>query len=45
MTDARVAQLPLDGVEGMDPGRREATTDRQRLRGVDILCDLGCEFH
>src|SRR3954453_2761309 len=26
MTDARVAQLPLDGVEGMDPGRREATT-------------------
>ena len=45
MTDARVAQLPLDGVEGMNPGRRETTTDRQRLRGVDVLCDLGCEFH
>ena len=45
VTDARVAQLPLDRVERMDPGRREATTDRQRLRGVDVLCDLGCEFH
>src|SRR5438105_3786313 len=37
VADARVAQLPLDGVKRMDSGRREMTPDRQSAAGLRLL--------
>src|SRR5439155_9987722 len=34
---SRVAQLPLDGIERMDPRGREVTTDRQPVACLDCL--------
>ena len=41
VADARVARLPLDGVERMDARRREVPLDRQRPAGLDIVGE-GC---
>ena len=37
VADPRVAQLPLHRLEGVRPGRREKTLDRQRLPGRRLL--------
>jgi hypothetical protein len=41
VADARVAQLPLDGLERVRPRGREKALDRQRLAGYRVLGD-GC---
>src|SRR5919199_976480 len=47
VADPRVAQLPPDRVERMDPRTREDAPDCQRLTGVDVLCEshVGGGFH
>ena len=40
MADARVADLPLDGVERMSPGRREIPLNRKAFAGSCLGCEL-----
>src|SRR3954452_3837473 len=47
VADARVAQLPFEGVERMNAGRRELALDGEGLAGADagLYGDLGSAFH
>src|SRR5207248_9898290 len=47
VSDSRVAQLPLDGVEGVRGLVREETTDRKRSALAELLtwCCVGGAFH